>query len=148
MSLSSRIQDDLKAAMRAKNEVARDTLRMVVAAMKNARIELGRDLEEADELAVLTRCVKTRRESVSQYREHGRPELADKEQAEIEVIEGYLPQQMSADDARAAVQAAVVEAGASSMKDVGAVMKALMARHKGMIDGKLAQQLVREALGS
>lgn len=148
MTISDKIQEDLKVAMREKNEVARDTLRMVVSEMKNQRIELQRDLDEADELAVLARCVKTRRDSFEQYTEHGRPELAAKEQAEIAVIEGYLPAQMSEDDARAAVQAAITESGAASMKDMGLVMKALMAKHKGLIDGKLAQQLVKELLGT
>jgi len=148
MTISDKIQEDLKVAMREKNEIARDTLRMVVSELKNQRIELQRDLEEADELAVLARCVKTRRDSFEQYTEHGRPELAAKEQAEIEVIEGYLPAQMSEEDARVAVQGAIKESGAASMKDMGLVMKALMAKHKGLIDGKLAQQLVKELLGS
>ena len=134
--------------MREQNAVARDTLRMVVAELKNTRIEIQRDLSDADELAVLGRCVKTRRDSVEQYQEHGRPELAEKELAEIAVIEGYLPEQMSEDEARAAVQEAITESGATSMKDMGLVMKALMARHKGLIDGKLAQQLVKDLLGS
>jgi uncharacterized protein len=148
MSLSTRISEDLKKAMREQNAVARDTLRMVVAELKNTRIEIQRDLSDADELAVLGRCVKTRRDSVEQYQEHGRPELAEKELAEIAVIEGYLPEQMSEDEARAAVQEAITESGATSMKDMGLVMKALMARHKGLIDGKLAQQLVKDLLGS
>ena len=148
MSLFTKIQEDLKTAMRAKNEVARDTLRMVVSEMKNTRIELQRDLEEADELAVLARCVKTRRDSVEQYQQHGRPELAEKELAEIAVIEGYLPAQMGPDEARSAVRAAIEETGAKSMKDMGLVMKSLMAKHKGLIDGKAAQQLLKELLGS
>lgn len=148
MSLLTKIQDDIKQAMRDKNELARDTLRMVASDMKNRRIELGRDLEEADELAILARCVKTRKDSAQQYRAAARPELAQQEEAEIAVIEGYLPQQLSAEDARAAVQAAIEESGASTMKDMGAVMKVLMAKHKGLIDGKTAQGLVQELLRS
>ncbi|MFT7671109.1 MAG: hypothetical protein ACI8X5_003825 [Planctomycetota bacterium] len=147
MSLQDRIQEDIKQAMRDKNVVTRDTLRMVSSEMKNSRIELQRDLEDEDVLKVLARCVKTRRDSFEQYTEHGRPELAAVEAAEIAVIEVYLPAQMSAEDVRAAVQAAITESGASSMKDMGAVMKVLMAKHKGQIDGKIAQQLLRELLG-
>jgi hypothetical protein len=148
MSLLTRIQEDIKQAMRSRDELRRDTLRMVASELKNVRIERGRDLEEADELAVLARCVKTRRESAQQYRQAARPELEEKELAEIGVIEGYLPEQLSAGDARAAVRAAIEEVEASSMKDMGAVMKALMAKHKGLIDGKTAQDLVKELLGS
>ena len=148
MSLFTTIQEDMKTAMREQNVIARDTLRMVLAEMKNTRIELRRDLEDADELAVLSRCVKTRRDSVEQYQQHGRPELAEKELAEIAVIEGYLPDQMSEEEARCAVQEALQESGASSMKDMGAVMKVLMAKHKGLIDGKVAQQLVKELLAA
>jgi len=148
MSLLSKIQEDIKQAMRDKAEVARDTLRMVASDMKNLRIELGRDLEEAEEIAVLSRCVKTRRDSAEQYRKAKRPELEQKELAEIAIIAGYLPEKMSSEDAKAAVAAAIEESGASSMKDMGAVMKALMAKHKGLLDGKTAQELVKELLDS
>lgn len=146
MPLNTKIQADLKEAMKAKNAIVRDTLRLVTAEMKNRRIELGRDLDEAEQLAVLARCVKQRRDSIEQYEKADRPELADVEKAEVAVIEGYLPEMMSDDDARAAVQAAIDESGATSMKDMGAVMKALMAKHKGLIDGKTAQRFVGELL--
>lgn len=148
MSTRDRIEADLKQAMRDKNEVARETLRMVIADMKNKRIELQRDLEEKDVLDVLGRAVKTRRDSATQYTDANRPELAEKENAEIAVIEGYLPAQLSEAEAREAVQAAIAESGASSMKDMGAVMKVLMAKYKGQIDGKAAQGLLKELLGS
>lgn len=148
MSLIDRIQEDLKTAMRERNELARETLRMVTAELKNRRIEVQRDLEEADVLEVLGRCVKTRRDSAQQYDDAGRPELADKERAEILVIEGYLPAQLGEEEAREAVAAAIAEAGATSMKDMGAVMKVLMAKYKGRLDGKTAQGLLREQLGA
>lgn len=148
MSLIDRIQEDLKTAMRERNELARETLRMVTAELKNRRIEVQRDLEEADVLEVLGRCVKTRRDSAQQYDDAGRPELADKERAEIVVIEGYLPAQLGEEEAREAVAAAIAEAGATSMKDMGAVMKVLMAKYKGRLDGKAAQALLREQLGA
>jgi uncharacterized protein YqeY len=148
MSLIDRIQEDLKTAMRERNELARETLRMVTAELKNRRIEVQRDLEEADVLEVLGRCVKTRRDSAQQYDDAGRPELADKERAEIVVIEGYLPAQLGEEEAREAVASAIAEAGATSMKDMGAVMKVLMAKYKGRLDGKAAQGLLREQLGA
>jgi uncharacterized protein YqeY len=132
--------------MKAQNAIVRDTLRLVTSELKNRRIELGKDLAEADELAVLARCVKQRRDSVEQYEKAGREELAAQERAEIAVIEGYLPAQLGDDEVRAAVQAAIEESGATSMKDMGAVMKVLMAKHKGQIEGKTAQRFVGELL--
>ena len=146
MTLGERIQADLKEAMKAQNTIVRDTLRLVTSELKNRRIELGKDLTEADELAVLARCVKQRRDSVEQYEKAGREELAEQERAEIAVIEGYLPAQLGDDEVRAAVQAAIEESGATSMKDMGAVMKVLMAKHKGQIEGKTAQRFVGELL--
>ena len=146
MTLGERIQADLKEAMKAQNTIVRDTLRLVTSELKNRRIELGKDLTEADELAVLARCVLPRRDSVEQYEKAGREELAEQERAEIAVIEGYLPAQLGDDEVRAAVQAAIEESGATSMKDMGAVMKVLMAKHKGQIEGKTAQRFVGELL--
>lgn len=146
MGLSERIQNDLKDAMRAGDALRRDTLRMVIADMKNRRIELGKELDDAEVEAVLRRGVKTRRESVEQYEAGKRPELAEKERGEIRVLEGYLPQPMSAEDVRRAVQEAIAETGAKSKKDTGLVMKALMAKHPGRIDGRSASQVLSELL--
>lgn len=149
MPFMKRIEADLKEAMKSKNEVVRDTLRLVTSEMKNQAIKLrekGKELDEAEQLAVLARCVKQRKDSVEQYEDAGRTELADKERAEIAVIEGYLPQGLSEEELRAAVAEAIAEAGAASMKDMGLVMKALMAKHKGRIDGKSAQSVVGELL--
>ena len=147
MGYQDKIQEDVKAAMRAGDAETRDTLRMVVAALKNQRIELGRDLEEADELAVLQKAVKTRKDSVDQYVEAGREELAARERAEIAVIERYLPAQMSEDDVRAVVEKAIADVGATSKKEMGQVMKAVMAEHKGVVDGKTVQRIAGELLG-
>jgi uncharacterized protein YqeY len=146
MALSEKLQADLKEAMRAGDALRRDTLRMVLADMKNRRIELGKDLDEAEVEAVLRRGVKTRTESAEQYDAGARPELAEKERAEIAVLEGYLPKQMGEDEVRQAVKEAIAETGASSRKDTGAVMKALMAKHKGRVDGKLANRILAELL--
>jgi uncharacterized protein YqeY len=146
-AIEERIQDDMKAAMRAGETLRRDTLRMVVAALKNRRIELGRDLDDQAVLGVLTSAVKTRQDSAEQYDSAGRPELAEKERAEIAVVQAYLPSQLSEDETRAVVEAAIAELGATTEQDLGKVMKAVMARHKGAVDGKTVQRLAAERLG-
>ena len=124
----------------------RDTLRMLLAALKNKRIEIGEDLDEPAQLAVLTSAAKTRADSAQQYDAAGRPELADKERSEIEIIQAYLPRQLDEDEVRAIVEAKIAELGVSSKKDMGQLMKAVMADHKGKLDGKLVQRLAGERL--
>lgn len=147
MSVQAKIEGDLKQAMRDKNEIARDTLRMVLNDLKKKQGELARDaLTPDEEQAVLLRAVKTRQESVEQFDKAGRLELAAKERAEIAVVQGYLPQMMSEEETRAAVEAAIRAAGSPTKKDLGALMKSLMASHKGRIDGKLTQRLLGDRL--
>ena len=147
MSLQARIEADMKQAMRDRNELARDTLRMVISELKKKQVELLKDdLTAEEELAVLQRAVKTRQESVEQFEKAGRPELAAKERAEIEVVRAYLPQAMSEEETREVVRAAIAELGLTSRADVGRLMKPLMAKHKGRIDGKLVQKLAAELL--
>ena len=145
-SLQARIQDDLKDAMRAGDALRRDTLRMLIAAFKNRRIELGRDLTETDEVTVLTTAVKSRTESAEQYQAAGRPELAAKERAEIGIVQAYMPRQLGEDETASIVAAKIAELGATSKADLGRVMKAVMAEHKGAVDGKLVQRLTAEHL--
>ena len=146
MSLLTTVQSDLKDAMRAGDVVTRETLRMVLSALKNRRIELIADLSPAEELAVLTKQVKSREDSATQYDAAGRPELAARERAEIEVIRRYLPEQLSDEAVRELVERTIATVGASSKKDIGAVMKAILAEHKGKVDGKLVQRLASELL--
>ncbi|MCA8980545.1 MAG: GatB/YqeY domain-containing protein [Planctomycetes bacterium] len=146
MSIQERMNADVKQAMRDGDDLVKGTLRMVIAEIKNKRIELQKDLTEADVEAVLMRCVKSRQDSEQQYRDANRPELAEKEAAEIAVIQKYLPEQLNEDEARSVVQRIIAEVGATSKKDMGAVMKALMASYKGKIDGRLVQRLVGELL--
>ena len=146
MSLQARLQDDTKAAMRSGDVVTRDTLRMLVAALKNKRIDSGEDLSEADELQVLQKQKKSREDSVAQYDAAGRTDLADKERAEIAVLERYLPKSLSDDEVRALVQAAIAETGASSKADLGKVMKTVMAANQGRVDGKTVQRVAGELL--
>lgn len=146
MTVLERLQEDLKSAMRAGDATARDAIRMAIAALKNRRIEVGRDLDEGQELQVLTKQVKSREDSVEQYSAAGREDLAGKERAEIEVLQRYLPRQLNEDEVRAAVQKAIADVGASSKRDLGQVMKAVMARYRGQIDGKHVQAIAGELL--
>lgn len=138
MSLLDTINADLKKAMLAKDEISRDTLRMLKSELVS--------LEDPDEVAVLTRAVKSRRDSAQSYREGGREDLADKEEAEIAVIERYLPKPFGPEEAREAVAAIVAELGVTTKRDLGRVMKEVMARHRGKIDGKAASALAAELL--
>ena len=146
-ALETQIQDDMKSAMRAGETLRRDTLRMLIAALKNERIDRGADLDEESVLAVVRRGVKSRKDSAQQYRDAGRDELAEKEEAEIAVLEGYLPQMLDEAATIAAVEAAIAETGASEKCDLGKVMKAVMAAHRGLVDGKLVNRLAGERLG-
>lgn len=138
MALLEKIDADLKKAMLARDEVTRDTLRMLKSELLT--------LENPDELAVLSRAVKSRRDSIKSYVEGGRQDLADKEQAEIEVIERYLPRQLSEDDASDAIAGIIEELGLSSKKDLGLVMREIKARYPGQIDGKLASSIAARLL--
>jgi uncharacterized protein len=146
MSLGDRIEEELKTAMRAKDVVARETLRMVIAGFKNRRIELGADLTDEERLAVLVKAVKSRHESASEYAKAGRPELAEKELAEVAVLEGYLPRQLGEAELRADLQAMIAELGLTSPKEMGQLMKAVKAKHGAAVDGKLASRLAGELL--
>ena len=150
--LRDEINNALKDAMKAKNERAVSTLRMVNAALKNADIEArgsGKPaLVDADVLSILQKMIKQRQESVELYQKGGRDDLVKQEQQEIAVISGYLPKQMSDDEVKAAIAAAVKETGASSMKDMGRVMAALKERYGGQMDFAKAGGLVKGQLGS
>ena len=147
VSLRNQLEDDLKAAMRARNETARDTLRMVLSAVKGREIDSNRDLSDDEVLALVASGVKTRRESIDQYEKAGRADLAERELAEIAVLEPYLPQQLSEEETRKVVEGLVQELGLQSKAETGKLMKALMAAHKGVVDGKLAQRIAGELLG-
>jgi uncharacterized protein YqeY len=136
----------MKNAMRDGDAHRRDTLRMALAAVQNAAKDKREDLTDEETLAVLTRQVKTRRESIQAYADAGRDDLAAKEQAEIDVLQPYLPAQLSEDEVRALVDEAIAATGASSPGDMGRVMGALMPRVKGRADGKLVSSIVNETL--
>ena len=136
----------MQAAIRERDELRRDTLRMVVAAAYNAQKHAGRELTDDEVVSVLSREVKTRRESVDAFTAGGRPEAAAKEGAEIAIISAYLPEQISADDLAPMVAQAVEESGATSPRDMGKVMAVLMPRIKGRADGKQVSAMVAQEL--
>jgi len=146
MSLKNTIDADLKTAMKARDELVRDTLRMIKSELMNREIELGKDLDESEEIGVLSRGVKSRKDSISEYEAGGRPEAADKERAEIAIIERYLPTPLTDVELRAIIAAVATEVGATSKRDMGKVMKVLGERYKGRYDGKAASKLIGETL--
>jgi uncharacterized protein YqeY len=146
VTLSNRLQQDLTTAIRDRDELRRDTLRMVIAAAYNSQKAAGRELSDDEVIGVLTREVKTRRESVEAYTNGGRPEQAAKEQAEIEIISNYLPAQIDEAELARLVAGAVDESGATSPRDMGKVMAVLMPRVRGRADGKQVSALVAQEL--
>jgi len=147
MSLGKQIVSDLTSAMKAQDAGRTSTLRMVKAAMMNRQIEKGGELNDDELQKLLSSLVKQRRDSIEQYEKAGRQELVDKEQAEIAVIETYLPKAASQAEIEDAVAAAIAETGASSMKDMGKVMKAAQAALAGKnADGKTVSEIVKTKL--
>ena len=149
MTIVERIDKGLVAAMKAKEELRLSVFRMAKAALMNKKIELGKPLGDAEALAVLRTLINQRRDSVEQFRKGRRDDLADKEEAEIKIIESYLPAGASEEEIDAAVAAAIQETGASSPKDLGKVMKAAMVKLAGKrVEGKHVNEKVRAKLGA
>jgi uncharacterized protein YqeY len=147
MSLSDRLTEDLKLAMKSRDQLRMDVIRMIKAAVLNKEVELKRDLDDAEMSRVMTTLVKQRRESVEQFEKAQRAELAAKERKEIEIIEAYLPTPLSPQQLEAIVATAIVETGSRTHKDMGIVMKAVMARLAGQsVDGKQISDLVKSKL--
>lgn len=146
MSLMDQLNADLKKAMLAKDEIARGTLRMIMADLKNRRIEEQRELDDKDVVAVLQRGVKTRKDSIDQYQKGGREDLAAKEQAELELIAAYLPEVKTDEETRAIVAAKIAELGIESKRDMGQLMKAVLAEHGSTVDGKTVSRFAGELL--
>jgi len=148
MTLKEQITADLTTAMKAREAERTSTLRMVKAAFMNREIEKRAALDEDESLKLLRSMVKQRRDSIEQYTKGGRQDLVDKEQAEIEVIEAYLPQGASAEVIEAAIAEAIAETSAASMKDIGKVMKAVQAKLAGKnADGRTVSEIVKSKLG-
>ena len=150
--LRERFNEALKAAMRERNALTVSTVRMILAGVKDRDIAARsrgntEGIDDGEILTLLRTMVKQRQDSIQLYREGGRPELADKEAAEIVLIEGFMPRQMSDDEVAAAVAAAIAATGAASVKDMGKVMAELRAHHAGLMDFAKAGPLVKQALG-
>ncbi len=151
MGLREQLMDDLKEAMRQQDETRKRTIRSVIAAIKKAETELdasGQRVSLADDdiLAVVAKQAKQRQESITEYRRGGREDLVAEEEAELAILQAYLPRQLSREEIEAEAVQIIAEVGASGPRDMGKVMKPLMARLKGRADGKLANQIVRELL--
>ena len=147
MELRERIDEALKDAIRAKNETAKDALRMLLTSVKVKEKEIRRQPNETEIHQVISSLVKQRHDSVEQYTKGGRADLASKEEDEIRVLQDFLPQQLSLEEVETMVSEAVSEAGATSPNDMGRVMKILMPKVAGRAEGKVVNELVRSKLG-
>lgn len=146
MSLKEQLSADLKEAMRQRDALRRDVLRLTLAAFQNAEIEAGEELNEDAAVALVAREAKRRRESIEEFRKGGRQELVEKEEAELAILAPYLPQQATRDEVAAAAREVIGDTGASGPGDIGKVMPVLMQRFSGRADGREVNEVVRELL--
>lgn len=147
MSLHDRLSEDLKLAMKSRDQLRMDVIRMIKAAVQYKEVELKQDLDDAGMSRIMTTLIKQRREAAEQFEKGNRQDLAAKERQEISIIEGYLPAAVSSDELANIVALVIKESGASSLKDMGPVMKAVMVRLAGQsVDGKVVSDLVKTAL--
>ncbi|KRE52034.1 GatB/YqeY domain-containing protein [Paenibacillus sp. Soil724D2] len=147
MSLSDRLNEDMKQAMKSQDKFKLSVIRMVRSTIKNSEIELKRALDDNEVLDVLTREIKQRKDSLHEFTKAGRDDLAESLKAELVILAEYMPQQLSEEEVKAIVQQTIQQIGASSKADMGKVMTALMPQVKGRTDGKLINQLVQQLLG-
>ena len=146
MSMYDQLMNDMKSAMKAHDMPKVNTLRGVIAKAKDLTVNAGKEMTDEAVLSVIAKAVKQREESIAQFTAAGRAELAEGEKAEMDVLKVYLPAQLSEEEVAAVVKAVVAETGAASKKDMGRVIKEVMARVKGQADGKLVSKLVGAAL--
>ena len=146
MKLFEKIQSDMYQAMKAKDNVKSKTLRVVLAKLKDKKIDKQEDLSEVEELKVLQTLAKQHKESITMFRNGGREELVELETKELQIIEQYLPKMMSDEEINNIVKSSIAEAGAQSLADIGKVMPIIMKKGAGKIDGKKAQVFLRELL--
>ena len=148
MSIKDRLREDMKTAMKEKDQITLSTTRMMISAIKNKEIEVGRELDEKEIAGVLAKAAKQRHESAKQYREAGREELAEQEEAEIKALDKYLPKPLTQDEVENLVKEAIGKSGASSMKDMGKVMGVLIPQVQGRADGAQVNAIVKKLLGA
>jgi uncharacterized protein YqeY len=142
------LQSALKEAMKTKDTLVRDVVRMAQNAIKQVEIDTRKDVSPTEAVEILQKEAKKRRESIADYEKAGRADMAQQEQDELAILERFLPKQMSADELRAIVDEVIAQVGVSSPKDIGRVMGPIMERVKGLADGKLVSQIVREQLNA
>ena len=147
MSLKAKLQQDLKEALRQRDEVRKRVLRMALTAIKNAEVEARGELTEDQILTLLQKEAKKREETLEALAGADRPDLVAQERAELEVLRSYLPRQLSREEIEAAAREVIAQVGASGPRDIGKVMRPLMAQLRGRADGRLVNQIVRELLG-
>lgn len=146
MSIAQRLTEAMKEAMKAKQPLRLGVIRLIRTAIKNAEIDKKAEMTDADIISVMSTLLKQRRESAQIYRDNDRIDLAEKEEQEIEVLQEFLPQQLSADELKQLVEATITEVGATSMKEMGMVMKKVTAQTVGRADGRLVSELVKSCL--
>jgi hypothetical protein len=146
MNIKSSVESEMIAAAKAKDKLKLSALRMIKTAMHNREIDLKRDLGDEEMLQLLSSLAKQRNDSIEQFKRGGRTDLVEKEEAELRIIQGFMPEQLSEDDVKEEIEKAVAEIGATGMKDMGKVMKALMPKVTGKADGKLVSELVKKRL--
>lgn len=145
-TLSEQIRADMTAAMKAQEKERLSTLRMLQSAIKNEQINAGHELSDEEAMTVIRKAVKQRQDSIEQYTKGNRPELAEKERAEMELLKAYLPPELTDDEIESGVREIVTSTGAQSKKDMGKVMKEATARYRGRVDGKKIQEIVSRLL--
>lgn len=143
-----KLQAELKQSMKNRDELRTSVLRMLISDFKYAQIEKRSALDEAESIQVIKKAIKKRKESIEMYEKGGRPELAAKEADELKILQTFVPAEMDEDVVRQKIEELIVELGAKDKKDMGRVIKEVMSRYKGQIDGKMAQKLISEKLGS
>lgn len=146
MSLKDKILQDMKEAMKTRDQLRLSTLRLLVSEIKNREIDAKEELEDDEVLALIRKAVKQRQDSISQYEKGGRQDLADKERAEMAILKAYLPEDLSREALLAIIDEAISATGASSPREMGKVMKEVMPKVKGRADGKVVNELVRKRL--
>ena len=148
MTLKERIMEDMKQAMKAKDKFKLDAIRMLRGAIRNKEIEKQTELEDDGVIQILANQIKKRKDSIEKFRDAGRMDLVEREEKQLQALEIYMPQQLSLEEVKHLVDEVISETGASSMRDMGKVMSALMPRIQGKADSKEVNQMVREKLGS
>jgi uncharacterized protein YqeY len=148
MTLQDQLMNDLKAALRERDELRKSAIRMALAALKNERVAKNADLTEQEMIAVLRKEVRVRQDAIKEYEKGGREDLVAQESAAIEIVESYLPDMLGRDEIVEMAQSAIAETGASGPRDMGSVMRVLMPRVQGRADGRMVSEVVKELLAN